>query len=41
MVVIVTDHTAYPYPQIVDGAAVILDTRNATRGLRAANVIKI
>jgi UDP-N-acetyl-D-glucosamine dehydrogenase len=41
MVVIVTDHTAYPYREIVDGAAAILDTRNATRGIRAANVIKI
>ena len=41
MVVIVTDHTAYPYREIVEGAAVILDTRNGTRGIRAANVIKI
>ncbi len=41
MVVIVTDHTVYPYREIVDGAAAILDTRNATRGIRAANVIKI
>ena len=41
MVVIVTDHSAYPYREIVDGAVGILDTRNATRGIRAANVIKI
>jgi len=41
IVVIVTDHTTYPYREIIDAAAVILDTRNATRGIRAANVIKI
>ena len=41
IVVIVTDHTAFPYREIVDGAAVVLDTRNATRGIRAASVIKI
>jgi UDP-N-acetyl-D-glucosamine dehydrogenase len=41
VVVIVTDHTAYPYPQIVEEAAVILDTRNATRGIRSPKVIKI
>ena len=41
IVVIVTDHTAYPYREIVDAAAVILDTRNATRGIRSAKIIKI
>ena len=41
MVVIVTDHTAYPYREIVEGAAMVLDTRNGTRGIRAGNVIKI
>ena len=41
MVVIVTDHTAYDYQAIVDAAAFVLDTRNATRGIRAANIVKI
>jgi UDP-N-acetyl-D-glucosamine dehydrogenase len=41
MVVIVTDHTAYPYREIVDGAALVLDTRNATRGIHSPKVIKI
>jgi UDP-N-acetyl-D-glucosamine dehydrogenase len=41
IVVIVTDHTAYPYREIVGAAAVVLDTRNATRGIHAANVIRI
>jgi UDP-N-acetyl-D-glucosamine dehydrogenase len=41
MVVIVTDHTAYRYAEIVASAAFVLDTRNATRGIRAGNVVKI
>ena len=41
MVVIVTDHTAYAYREIVAAAAFVLDTRNATRGIRAANVVRI
>jgi UDP-N-acetyl-D-glucosamine dehydrogenase len=41
MVVIVTDHSKYPYQEIVDAATVILDTRNATRGIRSPKVIKI
>src|SRR5688572_14709204 len=41
MVVIVTDHTAYAYREIVDAAAFILDTRNATRGIRAPGLTKI
>src|ERR1700731_562160 len=30
-VLIVTDHTSYDYPAIVDGAKLVVDTRNATR----------
>ena len=41
MVVIVTDHSAFPYREIVDAAAAVLDTRNATRGIHAKNVLKI
>jgi len=33
-VVIVTDHTAYDWERIVEHAPLIVDTRNATRGLR-------
>jgi UDP-N-acetyl-D-glucosamine dehydrogenase len=32
-VVIVTDHSAYDWPSIVEHAALVIDTRNATRGL--------
>jgi UDP-N-acetyl-D-glucosamine dehydrogenase len=41
VVVIVTDHSAYPYRDIVENAAVVVDTRNATRGIRSPKVIKI
>jgi UDP-N-acetyl-D-glucosamine dehydrogenase len=41
LVLIVTDHSAFRYPQIVDAARVVLDTRNATRGLRSEKVLKI
>ena len=32
-VVIATDHTAYDYQQIVDSAQLVIDTRNATKGI--------
>jgi UDP-N-acetyl-D-glucosamine dehydrogenase len=35
LVVIVTDHSAYDYPLIVRHARRVLDTRNATRDVRA------
>jgi UDP-N-acetyl-D-glucosamine dehydrogenase len=41
VVVIVTDHTSYPYPEIVEAATVIVDTRNATRGIRSSKILKI
>jgi UDP-N-acetyl-D-glucosamine dehydrogenase len=33
-VVIVTDHTAYDYPWIVKNAALVIDTRNACKGVK-------
>ena len=38
-VLIVTDHSAYDYPSIVAQSRLVLDTRNATRGLDAPNII--
>jgi UDP-N-acetyl-D-glucosamine dehydrogenase len=35
LVVIVTDHSVYDYKSIVRGARRVLDTRNATRGVKA------
>ncbi|MFZ0336405.1 MAG: nucleotide sugar dehydrogenase [Terracidiphilus sp.] len=39
-VVIVTDHSQYDYRAIVDQAKVVVDTRNATKGIVAANVFR-
>jgi UDP-N-acetyl-D-glucosamine dehydrogenase len=34
-VLILTDHSAFDYPRVVELAQLVLDTRNATRGVRA------
>jgi UDP-N-acetyl-D-glucosamine dehydrogenase len=41
VVVIVTDHSSYPYREIVEAAAVIVDTRNATKGIVSPKIVKI
>jgi UDP-N-acetyl-D-glucosamine dehydrogenase len=41
LVLIVTDHSTFSYPEIVEAARVVLDTRNATRGLRSDKILKI
>jgi UDP-N-acetyl-D-glucosamine dehydrogenase len=41
VVVIVTDHSAYPYREIVEAAPVIVDTRNATKGIVSDKILKI
>jgi UDP-N-acetyl-D-glucosamine dehydrogenase len=41
LVVIVTDHSTYPYRDIVEAAPVIVDTRNATKGIISKNILKI
>ena len=39
-VVIATDHTQYDYPAIVAGAQLVVDTRNATRGIDSAKIVR-
>ena len=39
-VVIVTDHSQYDYARIVREAKLVVDTRNATRGIDAANIVR-
>jgi UDP-N-acetyl-D-glucosamine dehydrogenase len=39
-VVIVTDHSQYDYPGIVAKAKLVVDTRNATRGIEATNIVR-
>jgi UDP-N-acetyl-D-glucosamine dehydrogenase len=41
VVVIVTDHTAYRYREIVEAARVVVDTRNATKGIQSPKIIKL
>jgi UDP-N-acetyl-D-glucosamine dehydrogenase len=41
VVVIVTDHSSYRYDQIVADARLVLDTRNATRGITSPKVLKL
>jgi len=39
-VVIVTDHSQYDYERIVKDARLVVDTRNATRGIHADNIVR-
>jgi UDP-N-acetyl-D-glucosamine dehydrogenase len=41
VVVIVTDHSSYSYRDIVEAARVVVDTRNATKGIRSDKILKI
>jgi UDP-N-acetyl-D-glucosamine dehydrogenase len=38
-VLIITDHSAYDYRQIVAESKIVVDTRNATKGIAATNII--
>jgi UDP-N-acetyl-D-glucosamine dehydrogenase len=38
-VMIVTDHTSYDYKAIVAQSRLVVDTRNATKGIEAANIL--
>jgi UDP-N-acetyl-D-glucosamine dehydrogenase len=39
-VVIVTDHSSYDYSAIVDQAQLVIDTRNATKGIQSAKIVR-
>ena len=39
-VVIATDHTQYDYRDVVSKAQLVVDTRNATKGITAANLVR-
>jgi UDP-N-acetyl-D-glucosamine dehydrogenase len=38
-VVIVTDHSQYDYPRIVNEAQLVVDTRNATKGINSPKIV--
>jgi UDP-N-acetyl-D-glucosamine dehydrogenase len=37
-VVIVTDHSSYNYLQVVEHAQLVVDSRNATRGIKSNKI---
>jgi UDP-N-acetyl-D-glucosamine dehydrogenase len=39
-VLIVTDHTSYDYQAIVKQSKLVVDTRNATKGINATNIVR-
>jgi UDP-N-acetyl-D-glucosamine dehydrogenase len=39
-VLIVTDHTSYDYAAIVEQAQLVVDTRNATKGIKSAKIVR-
>jgi UDP-N-acetyl-D-glucosamine dehydrogenase len=39
-VLIVTDHADYDYPRIVRESKLVVDSRNATKGIQAANLVR-
>jgi UDP-N-acetyl-D-glucosamine dehydrogenase len=41
LVLIVTDHRRVPYRELVDAARVVLDTRNATKGIVSDKIVKL
>jgi UDP-N-acetyl-D-glucosamine dehydrogenase len=38
--IIVTDHSSYDYPAIVEEANLVIDTRNATKGLQSPKIVR-
>ncbi len=40
-VVIVTDHSAFDYPRLLEIAPLIVDTRNAMRGLQSEKIVRL
>ena len=39
-VVIVTDHSAYNYQSIVEQSQLVIDTRNATKGILSDKILR-
>ena len=40
VLVIVTDHTSYDYPAIVEQSQLVVDTRNATKGIDSPKIVR-
>src|SRR5437868_5342718 len=39
--IIITNHTAFDYPEIIRNAPLVFDTRNATDGIKARNLVRL
>jgi UDP-N-acetyl-D-glucosamine dehydrogenase len=39
-VMILTDHSDYDYQRIVDESQLVVDTRNATKGIKSPNIVR-
>jgi UDP-N-acetyl-D-glucosamine dehydrogenase len=39
-VLIVTDHSDYDYKRIVQESQLVVDTRNATRGIQSSKIVR-
>jgi UDP-N-acetyl-D-glucosamine dehydrogenase len=39
-VIIVTDHTSYDYRDIVEQSQLVVDTRNATKGIDSPKIVR-
>jgi UDP-N-acetyl-D-glucosamine dehydrogenase len=40
-VVIITDHSAFDYPALLEAASLIVDTRNAMKGLKSEKIVRL
>jgi UDP-N-acetyl-D-glucosamine dehydrogenase len=41
LVIVATDHSSFDYAEVVAKATLVFDTRNATRGLRSENLVRL
>jgi UDP-N-acetyl-D-glucosamine dehydrogenase len=41
LVVIVTDRSAFDYPGLVERAALIVDSRNALKGVQSPKIVRL
>jgi UDP-N-acetyl-D-glucosamine dehydrogenase len=39
-VLIMTDHSDYKYQEIVDGSKLVVDSRNATKGIQSEKIVR-
>ena len=40
-VVIITDHKKFDYPSLVKNAKIVVDTRNALKGIHSPNIVRL